>query len=166
MVNGARSGLLTLRAALGRSRDERGVATLGLAIFDDEPTSPDTPVPPAAPDDRDLGDTPVTPAADDRDPGNVASEARQRQLYECAARARDRLAAVRPALARLRGVLPRPQGEGRPRDHDLIVLAAADVARGLVQARRSMRALSAELADLEAESRELLAIAASIEARR
>jgi hypothetical protein len=115
-----------------------------LALLDDNPASPDAP---------------VTAAHD-------GSGEPQRRLYERAARARDWLASVRPALARLRGVLPRPHGEGTPRDHDLIALAAADVARGLVQARRSVRTLAAELADLEAESRDLLAIAAAIEAGR
>jgi len=94
------------------------------------------------------------------------ADLRQRKLYECTARVRDRLAAVRPTLARLRSVLPPPVGEGTARDADLIVLAAADVARGLVQARRSVRALAGELTDIEAEARELLAIAARIEGGR
>ncbi|MGH7338193.1 MAG: hypothetical protein ACREI7_11470 [Myxococcota bacterium] len=70
---------------------------------------------------------------------------------------------MRPALARLHSILPRPHGEGSRHDHDLIVLAAADVAHALVQARGSVRAIVGELADLEAESRELLALAASID---
>ncbi len=148
VVTRPRQGLLALRAAVGpRSRDPE-VASLGLAIIlDDEPTNPDRSI--------------VGVEVDDATTAYEA-DVRQRRMFECAARARDRFAAVRPALARLRSLLPRRQGDGS--DRDLIVLAAADVARGLVQARRSMRALAAELADLEAESRDVLAVAARIEA--
>ena len=66
-----------------------------------------------------------------------------------------------PALARLRTVLPRAR-QSRAPDLDLIDLAAGDVMRALVHARRSVCALAAELAGLETESRELLALAARL----
>lgn len=84
-------------------------------------------------------------------------DARQRRLYECLARARDHFAAVRPALARLASSLSRPID---PRVD--VELAAADVRRVLVHARRSVRALSTELQELDAEARDLIALAARV----
>ena len=70
---------------------------------------------------------------------------------------RERLGAVRPAMARLRAVLPRPSESADARSRHFVELAAADVQRALVQARRSVRALVGELAELEAEGRDLIA---------
>jgi hypothetical protein len=78
------------------------------------------------------------------------------RLYMCVARLRDHLAAIRPAMARLRRSMPMG---GRPESwyRDAVELASADVARSLTMARRSVRAIVAELADLETESRDLVA---------
>ncbi len=153
VVSTSRHGMARLHVAPGHAcQGDEEAPSLDLAILDDEPTNLAAPI--AALD-----------AARDATAVNGAV-VRQRRLYECAARARDRLAAVRPTLARLRSVLPEPHGDGNARDADLIVLAAADVARGLEQARRSVRALIGELTDLEAETRELIAVAARIEGGR
>ncbi len=88
------------------------------------------------------------------DPGEEVTtihDSRQRRLYQCAARARDRLAGVRPALEQLRDLLGRPTLDVLGID-----LAVSDIERALTHARRSVRALSAELGQLESESRELV----------
>jgi len=91
----------------------------------------------------------------------------------CSLRARDPLAApvahdplatVRHALAQVRDVLA--HGDGGARDRDRIVLAASDIARALVDARRSKHTLPADLADVEADVRDLLARAACVGGRR
>lgn len=80
------------------------------------------------------------------------------RLHECASRLRDRLASVRPAMARLRDALASHRATD-PRVRELVALGAADVDRALTLARRSIRALAAELGDLEREARDLVASA-------
>jgi hypothetical protein len=82
--------------------------------------------------------------------GHPVDEARR--IDACARRFRERLGRVRPALARLRQMLPGPYEVARRVD---LAFGVADVERALAHARRSYRALAVELADLEAEGREL-----------
>lgn len=147
-----RLALVALQETPARNRSAAPVVSLGFVLHEGEATSEATE--PAATvaivDDRATTVYARPVAGDDA-----------RRLYECAGRLRDRLAAVRPAFARLRSVLPDARDVGAARRRDFVELAAADVMRSLVQARRSLRALAAELADLEAEGRALIAIAST-----
>jgi len=86
----------------------------------------------------------------------VVDPDRVRRLGESSVSLRDRFAAIRPAVARLRSELPQ---RFEPRDlvqEEMVDLAIADVQRTLVQARRSLHSVTAEV-DLEQESRTLIA---------
>lgn len=147
--------LASLRvAAAARVRGASPATSLGLrlsgdAFDDDAPTCPALvavePAEPAA-DGHDAS-LPLPPPPAASVPLDVAA-----QLDEQAARLRERLGAVRPALARLRGELARACVRV---DRPLVELALADVQRVLVHARRSVRALVAELAELEREAQAL-----------
>lgn len=138
------NGLDTLRAALAGGRGGSPIESLGFEVFEDEDTTP----PDGA---RAVSESAVTGIFDPV----------ERRLVECAHRAGARLRVVRPALARLRSLLPGKRTLVPARDRDLLVLATADVHRVMTQARRSVRALMAELAELESESREVLVLAAA-----
>lgn len=153
-----RRALASLRvAAAARTRAASPATPLGLrmpgeadAFDDDAPTCPAVAVVSPAPGDAPLGHDepaplPPPPAA------SVAIDPDLR-LDEQTGRLRERLGAVRPALARLRGELARSRLLG---DRALLELALADVQRALVQARRSVRAMAAELAELDHEAQSL-----------
>lgn len=155
MVNDRQRTLATLRvAAAARVRVASPATSLGLRLppdgFDD-----DAPTCPAF-----VAVEPAEPAADGHDsslplpPPPAASVPLDRvgPIDEQPGRLRERLGAVRPALARLRGELARA---GVRVDRPLVELAVADVQRALVQGRRSVRALVAELAELEGEAQAL-----------
>jgi len=147
--------LASLRvAAAARVRGASPATPLGLRLpgdgFDD-----DAPTCPAC-----VAVEPAEPAADGHDTSlplppppaaSVPLDAVDR-LDEQGRRLRERLGAVRPALARLRGELARACVRV---DRPLLELALADVQRALVHARRSVRALVAELAELEREAQVL-----------
>ena len=76
----------------------------------------------------------------------------EQHVAEQLGRLTERLRAVRPAIGRLRDELDRADCRAARR---LVDLAAADVTRSLVHARRSVRALVALLSDLEREAGEL-----------
>ncbi len=152
VVMDRRLALVALQETPARNRSAAPVASLGFALHESAATGEATePAATVAIVDDSATTVYTRPAVGD-DP---------RRLYECAARLRDRLAAVRPAFARLRSVLPDARNAGAAGRRDFVELATADVMRSLVQARRSLRALAAELADLEAEGRALIAVAAT-----
>lgn len=89
----------------------------------------------------------------------VVDAERVRRIGECSVRLRDRFAAIRPAMARLRRELPQPFERRDLIREEMVDLAIADVQRAIMQARRCLRTAAAELVDLEQESRTLIAIA-------
>jgi len=128
----------SLRAGIARRSAPTaiGVSSLGMVLHDSAPTLIDP-------------DTEQTTAY-------VASEAPDR-ARDCAERAVERLAAVRPALAALRNALRDRRTAGAQRA--VVIEATANASRHLAHARRSVRALVSELSDLETEARELVALA-------
>lgn len=74
--------------------------------------------------------------------------------------ATDPLMSAASAIARLRGVLPLACDATDDRRRELVELAVADVIRALVLARRSMRALLVQTAELDEQGRDLIALAA------
>lgn len=78
----------------------------------------------------------------------------------------ERLHAIEPllsaasAIARLRSVLPIACDARDDQRRELVALAVGDVIRALVLARRSMRALLMQVAELDEHGRDLIAIAA------
>lgn len=136
-------------AALHAAGRLQVVASVPDVVHDDEPTAPGPAVPAAVDEAAPLPPPPVASLAADPD----------RRLHEHAVRLRERLGAVRPALARLRDELVRASLR---MDAPLVELALADVERALVLARRSVRALLGELADLEREARALGGVATAM----
>jgi hypothetical protein len=104
----------------------------------------------------DLEATPTTRLAST---DSAARSEHDDRLHDCTIRLRERLAVVRPSIARLRSLAPSPTGH---LDRDLVELGIADVRRALVQARRTVRALVAELANLEREGRLTIADASRL----
>jgi hypothetical protein len=98
----------------------------------------------------------VNPDGEIADDGCDEDSADNARLYACVARLRDHLAAIRPAMERLRRSIPMG-GRTESWYRDAVELASADVARSLTMARRSVRAIVAELSALETECRNLAA---------
>lgn len=68
------------------------------------------------------------------------------------------LAAVRPALSRLKQAIREVADRVQPRPPDLLDLAIADVRRAIVMSRRALHVLRFELDELEREANEQIAL--------
>lgn len=169
VVNDRRHALATLQlGAPARVRANSPATSLGLRLgregrsspggFDDDaPTCPQLVA--IDPPERGIDGCDEPPPLPPPPRASVALDS-DHHVAEQLVRLCDRLHAVRPAIGRLRAEIDR-----RPvRDErQMVDLAKADVARVLVHARRSVRALVALLGDLEREATTLSERAEGVE---